>query len=106
MSRYFGAIVEAALFARACLFFAPTTLCIGIVGAAVFLSAKAMLAEDHTKDSRFFVDLSLAETPHRQEEWTVPGFRAAARPRLKAQHMDACHSGSCLYSLQPPYLGR
>jgi hypothetical protein len=79
VSRYFGAIIEAALFARACLYFVPTTLCIGIVVAAVFLSAKSMLAEDHTKDTRVFVDLSLAETPHRQEAWTVPSFQAAAR---------------------------
>lgn len=106
MSKHVETIVEAALYAKACLFFVPTALCIGIVGAAVFLSAKSMLADDHAKDVHRLVDAGLKKASHWQEALAIPGFPTDARSGLKAQRMDECHSGGCLYRLQPAYVSR
>lgn len=105
MSKYSDAIVEAALLARDCLFFAPTAACITIVGAAVFLSAKSMLVDDDAKGARLLADSGLKATPHRADTWKVLGLETTALPRLKlkAQRMEECHSGPCLYGLHLSY---
>lgn len=106
MSRHLSAIIESALFARDCLFFAPTALCIGIVGAAVFLSAKSIVADDHTKDARFSSNPGFKAARHQHDALAVPGVQITAPRRPREQRMDECHSGSCLYGLQLAYPGR
>jgi hypothetical protein len=103
--KYSDTIIEAALLARDCLFFVPTVACITIVGAAVFLSAESMLVDDHTKAARLLANSGLKETPHRADAWKVLGLEATALPRLKlkAQRIDECHSGPCMYGLHLSY---
>lgn len=106
MDRYSSAIIEAALFARDCLFFVPTASCIGIVGAAVFLSAKSMVADEPAKDARFASNPELKAARLQQDPPTVPGFQITALRRPREQRTDECHSGSCLYGLQRASPGR
>jgi hypothetical protein len=106
LRRLLKSMVEVALFARDCLFFTPTALCIGLVGAAVFLSAKSMLAGGHAKDERLFANSGFKESPYRHQAWAVSGFPIGTPQLSRQQRMGECHSGSCLYTLQPTYVGR
>jgi hypothetical protein len=106
VSRHLSAIIEAALFARDCLFFVPTAACIGIVGAAIFLSAKTIVADDHAKDARFSSNPGFKAAQHQQEAPALPGVQITVLRRPREQRMDECHSGSCLYGLQLAYPAR
>ncbi|WP_156902121.1 hypothetical protein [Azohydromonas australica] len=101
-----NAMIEAALFARDCLFFVPTAFCIGIVGAAVFLSAKSITADDPAKDVRFSSHPGLQAAQHQQDAPVLPGLQTTALRRSREQRLDECHAGSCLYGLQLASPGR
>lgn len=106
MGRCSSAMIEAALFARDCLFFVPTTFCVGIVGAAVVLSAKSLVADDHGKDTPLFSDSGSKAAQHQQGALAIPGLQTTVLRRPREQHVDECHSGSCLYGLQLASPGR
>lgn len=106
VGRYSSAMIEAALFARDCLFFVPTTFCVGIVGMAVVLSAKSLAADDPVKGARLLSDSGSKAAQYHQDAVPAPGFQATALRRLREQRMDECPSGPCLYVLQLASPGR
>lgn len=106
MSKHLSTIIEAALFARDCLFFTPTALCIGIVGTAVFLSAKSIAEDKHATDARIFSNPGFEAAQRQQDAPAVSEVQMSALRRPREQRMDECHSGSCLYGLQLAYPGR
>jgi hypothetical protein len=106
LSKHLSALIESALFAKDCLFFAPTALCIGIVGAAVFLSARSIAADAPATDARFSSNPGFKAAQHQQDAPLLPGIQTTALRRPREPRMDECHSGSCLYGLQLASPGR